>query len=261
MHCSRRKLLRRGLEFHACTINKSAHTKMSGNLSYAPRIFVYMYTLLNTHTHTHTHTHTYIYIYIYIANAGMLMYTYQHTHTHTHTHTHAHIYIYIYIYIYSSVFSLLITLFFTSPVNLVSFLLSPSVHQFHTLLHLPSCVSFYCINSSAFHPIKCVLCLPIFQFSLSFKWFLPELIFYIWSRRFVLRQQTIFLIISIRQCWYKAILIEHRFIQLLVKKFMVCLKYPLTVMLHIYIYSTKKIMIKSAQTHDSDYHVVGLQVN
>ena len=27
VHCSRRRLLRRGLEFHACTIYKSAHTK------------------------------------------------------------------------------------------------------------------------------------------------------------------------------------------------------------------------------------------
>ena len=27
MHCNRRWLLRRGLEFHVCTINKSAHTK------------------------------------------------------------------------------------------------------------------------------------------------------------------------------------------------------------------------------------------
>ena len=27
VHCSRRGLLRRGLEFHVCTINKSAHTK------------------------------------------------------------------------------------------------------------------------------------------------------------------------------------------------------------------------------------------
>ena len=27
VHCSRRKLLQRGLEFHVCTINKSAHTK------------------------------------------------------------------------------------------------------------------------------------------------------------------------------------------------------------------------------------------
>ena len=39
MHCSRRRLLRRGLEFHVCTINKSAPVrKTSGNLSYAPRI-------------------------------------------------------------------------------------------------------------------------------------------------------------------------------------------------------------------------------
>ena len=28
-HCSRRRSLRRGLEFHVCTINKSAHTKKS----------------------------------------------------------------------------------------------------------------------------------------------------------------------------------------------------------------------------------------
>ena len=27
VHCSRRRLLRKGLEFHICTINKSAHTK------------------------------------------------------------------------------------------------------------------------------------------------------------------------------------------------------------------------------------------
>ena len=27
VHCSRRRLLQRGLEFHVCTINKSAHTK------------------------------------------------------------------------------------------------------------------------------------------------------------------------------------------------------------------------------------------
>ena len=36
-----RRLLRRGLEFHVCTINKSVHTKKkSGNLSYAPRILL-----------------------------------------------------------------------------------------------------------------------------------------------------------------------------------------------------------------------------
>ena len=34
VHCSRRRLLRRGLEFHMCTINKSAH----GNLFNDPRI-------------------------------------------------------------------------------------------------------------------------------------------------------------------------------------------------------------------------------
>ena len=32
------RLLRRGLEFHVCTINKSAHTKKSGNLFNDPRM-------------------------------------------------------------------------------------------------------------------------------------------------------------------------------------------------------------------------------
>ena len=39
VHYSRRRLLRRGLEFHVCTINKSAHTKKkNGNLYYDPRM-------------------------------------------------------------------------------------------------------------------------------------------------------------------------------------------------------------------------------
>ena len=39
MHCSRRRLLQQGLEFHVCTINKSAHTKKKpGNLFNDPRI-------------------------------------------------------------------------------------------------------------------------------------------------------------------------------------------------------------------------------
>ena len=42
VHCSRGRLLRRGLEFHVCTINKSAHTKKSGNLFNDPRIFLKM---------------------------------------------------------------------------------------------------------------------------------------------------------------------------------------------------------------------------
>ena len=32
VHCNRRKLLRRGLEFHVCTINKSVHTKKGWKL-------------------------------------------------------------------------------------------------------------------------------------------------------------------------------------------------------------------------------------
>ena len=38
VHCRRRRLLRRRLGFHACTINKSAHTKKVWNLFNDPRI-------------------------------------------------------------------------------------------------------------------------------------------------------------------------------------------------------------------------------
>ena len=59
--CSRR-LLRRGLEFHVCTINKSAHSKkMSGNLFNDPRISTYNYPS-KTHTHIYIHTHTHLII-------------------------------------------------------------------------------------------------------------------------------------------------------------------------------------------------------
>ena len=43
VHCSRRRLHRRGVEFHVCTINKRAHTKKSGNLFNDPRIYIYIY--------------------------------------------------------------------------------------------------------------------------------------------------------------------------------------------------------------------------
>ena len=36
VHCSRRRLLRKGLEFHVCTINKSAHTKKVWKFLSAP---------------------------------------------------------------------------------------------------------------------------------------------------------------------------------------------------------------------------------
>ena len=76
VHCSRRRLLRRGLEFHVCTINKIAHTKKSGNLFNAPRrYFCVEYRIVFiinkrfqrcNYIHLYTHTHIYIYIYIYI---------------------------------------------------------------------------------------------------------------------------------------------------------------------------------------------------
>ena len=51
-----RRLHRRGLEFHVCIINKSAHTKKSGNLSNDPCMYIYGCVCVCI----------YIYIYIYI---------------------------------------------------------------------------------------------------------------------------------------------------------------------------------------------------
>ena len=61
VHCSRRRLLRRGLKFHVCTININAYTKKSLEtylmilvyIYYDPRIYIFIY--------------IYIYIYIYIS--------------------------------------------------------------------------------------------------------------------------------------------------------------------------------------------------
>ena len=44
VHCSWRRLLGRGLEFHVCTINKSAHRKKSGNLLCS----LYLFTILSS---------------------------------------------------------------------------------------------------------------------------------------------------------------------------------------------------------------------
>ena len=57
VHCSRRRLLRRGLEFHVCTINKSAHTKKYVNLFNDPRIYIYIYIYIHTFICTLTHKH------------------------------------------------------------------------------------------------------------------------------------------------------------------------------------------------------------
>ena len=46
MHCSWRRLLRRGLEFHVCTINKSAHTK-SLETYWLILVYIYIYIKVN----------------------------------------------------------------------------------------------------------------------------------------------------------------------------------------------------------------------
>ena len=43
VHCSRRILLWRGIEFHVCIIDKSAHTKKVGKFIYGPRIVERVY--------------------------------------------------------------------------------------------------------------------------------------------------------------------------------------------------------------------------
>ena len=44
--CSQRRLLRRGLEFHVCTINKSAHTKKSMETYLMILVYIYIYTYI-----------------------------------------------------------------------------------------------------------------------------------------------------------------------------------------------------------------------
>ena len=46
MHCSWRWLLRRGLEFHVCTINKSAHTKKSLETYLMILLYICFFTLI-----------------------------------------------------------------------------------------------------------------------------------------------------------------------------------------------------------------------
>ena len=48
VHCSRRRLLRRGLEFHECTINKSAHTKKVWKLI---KWSLYIYLIMSCRLH------------------------------------------------------------------------------------------------------------------------------------------------------------------------------------------------------------------
>ena len=66
VHCSRRTLLRRGLEFHVCTINKSTHMKNSGNIVNDPRIYIYIYIYVIIYSCPYLYLSLCIYIYIYI---------------------------------------------------------------------------------------------------------------------------------------------------------------------------------------------------
>ena len=43
VHCSRKRLLRRGLEFHVCAINKSAHTKKKSPETYLIRFVISLF--------------------------------------------------------------------------------------------------------------------------------------------------------------------------------------------------------------------------
>ena len=51
VHCSRRRLLRRGLEFHVCTINKSAHTKKSLETYLMMLVYIYIYIYICIYKH------------------------------------------------------------------------------------------------------------------------------------------------------------------------------------------------------------------
>ena len=56
VHCSRRRLLRKGIKFHLCPINKSAHTKNVWKLIlYTSYLFVIVY------IHSHPQTDCFLY--------------------------------------------------------------------------------------------------------------------------------------------------------------------------------------------------------
>ena len=56
VHCSRRRLLRRVLEFHVCTINKSAHTKKVWKLYLMILVYIYIYIYIYTWRNKEVHT-------------------------------------------------------------------------------------------------------------------------------------------------------------------------------------------------------------
>ena len=72
VHCNRRRLLRRGLEFHVCTINKCAHTKKSENILWTSYISIYLsiylrwFICISLSVCPLDHRSLSIYIYIYI---------------------------------------------------------------------------------------------------------------------------------------------------------------------------------------------------
>ena len=64
VHWSRRRLLRRGLEFHVCTINKSAHTKKSLE-TYLMILVLWLFVgifISNSGVHTEYHIEHFIWI-------------------------------------------------------------------------------------------------------------------------------------------------------------------------------------------------------
>ena len=107
MHCSQRRLLRRGLVSCVyyqlkCPYEKSLETYCVLLVYIHTHPYIYIYIYIYIHTHTYTHTPTYIYVYIY-AHAHIYMYPRTHIYLSTHTHIyifiHTHIYIYIHIYL------------------------------------------------------------------------------------------------------------------------------------------------------------------
>ena len=74
VHCSRRRLLQRRLEFHVCTINRSGHTKkMSGNLFNDPPIYLMCICIYISNVYVYI----YIYIYMYTYLACIYIYIYK----------------------------------------------------------------------------------------------------------------------------------------------------------------------------------------
>ena len=96
VHYSRGRLLQRGLEFHVCTINKSALTKKSGNLFNDPRICIFIFVHVCLYIFLDIYVVVYTCVYIYVC---IFVISYIYIYTFSTVYSYAHIYLHLLLYV------------------------------------------------------------------------------------------------------------------------------------------------------------------